>query len=198
MSPKEMTIWDTLELFLTDPYLARTIYQGCKAREGINVLKVIACANMIQRVLLILYQTLILSVVNYGFGLLTPHSVQDPAAMAGGNPEPRYENHSWLYTRHIVWSHAPSTRPAEYAWTKQKSPSTSISEGERWFQAPHHEKVGIEVHSRLKIWTEWTNKASRTFSKCCDVQQVRKCATWQSADDGRLTRWVPWIDRKGC
>ena len=42
---------------------------GCKARKGINVLKVIACANMHQRVLLILYQTLILSVVNYGFGL---------------------------------------------------------------------------------------------------------------------------------
>ena len=33
------------------------------------MLKVIACANMHQRVLLILYQTLILSVVNYGFGL---------------------------------------------------------------------------------------------------------------------------------
>ena len=42
---------------------------GCKARKGINVLKVTACTNMHQRVLLILYQTLILSVVNYGFGL---------------------------------------------------------------------------------------------------------------------------------
>ena len=42
---------------------------GCKARKGINVLKVIACTNMHQRVLLVLYQTLILSVVNYGFGL---------------------------------------------------------------------------------------------------------------------------------
>ena len=42
---------------------------GCKARKGINVVKVIACANMHQRVLLILYQTLILSVVNYGFCL---------------------------------------------------------------------------------------------------------------------------------
>ena len=42
---------------------------GCKARKGINVLKVIACANMHQRVLLILYQTLILSVDNYGFCL---------------------------------------------------------------------------------------------------------------------------------
>ena len=42
---------------------------GCKARKGINVLKVIACTNMHQRVLLILYQTLILSVVNYGFCL---------------------------------------------------------------------------------------------------------------------------------
>ena len=44
---------------------------SCKARKGINVLKVIACANMHQRVLLILYQTLILSLNDYGFGLFT-------------------------------------------------------------------------------------------------------------------------------
>ena len=49
---------------------------SCKARKGINVLKVIACANMHQRVLLILYQTLILSVVNYGFGPLTLSKTQ--------------------------------------------------------------------------------------------------------------------------
>ena len=49
---------------------------GCKARKGINVLKVIACANMHQRVLLILYQTLILSLIDYGFGLFTLSKTQ--------------------------------------------------------------------------------------------------------------------------
>ena len=49
---------------------------GCKARKGINVLKVIACTNMHQRVLLILYQTLILSVIDYGFGIFTLSKTQ--------------------------------------------------------------------------------------------------------------------------
>ena len=49
---------------------------SCKACKGINVLKVIACANMHQRVLLILYQTLILSLIDYGFGLFTLSKTQ--------------------------------------------------------------------------------------------------------------------------
>ena len=42
-----------------------------KARKGLNALKVMAYANMPQRILLILFQTLVLSVIDYGFGLLT-------------------------------------------------------------------------------------------------------------------------------
>ena len=40
------------------------------------------------------------------------------------------------------------------------------------------------------------NKASKTFSKCCDVKQVKKCATWQSVDDDRFTRVIATLGRE--
>ena len=47
-----------------------------KARKGLNALKVMDCMSMPQRILLILYRTLVLSVVDYGFGLLTLSKTQ--------------------------------------------------------------------------------------------------------------------------
>ena len=47
-----------------------------KARKGLNALKVMACMSMPQKILLILYQTLVLSVVDYGLGLLTLSKTQ--------------------------------------------------------------------------------------------------------------------------
>ena len=42
-----------------------------RARKGLNAIKTMARAKMCQRILVILFQTLVLSVVEYGFGLLT-------------------------------------------------------------------------------------------------------------------------------
>ena len=47
-----------------------------KARKGLNALKVIASLSMPQRILFILFQALILSVVDYGLGLLTLSKAQ--------------------------------------------------------------------------------------------------------------------------
>ena len=47
-----------------------------KARKGLNAVKVMASLSMPQRVLFILFQALILSVVNYGLGLLTLSKAQ--------------------------------------------------------------------------------------------------------------------------
>ena len=40
------------------------------------------------------------------------------------------------------------------------------------------------------------NKASKTFSKCCDVKQAKNCATWQSSDDDRFTRVIVTLGRE--
>ena len=54
-------------------HITRTI---SRARKGLTALKVMARANMSQRILVILYQTLVLSVVEYGLGLLTLSKAQ--------------------------------------------------------------------------------------------------------------------------
>ena len=117
---KEMTIWDTVGLFLTDRYLARTTYHELLSPQRYQRAKSHSlCKYASEGPAHTVSDPH--SVGNW-LRLLPLHSVQDPAAKAGGHPESRHENPSWLYTRHIVWSHAPSTRPAEYAWTKQKKP----------------------------------------------------------------------------
>ena len=42
-----------------------------RARKGLTALKTMACNRMPQRILAMLYQTLVLSVIDYGLGLLT-------------------------------------------------------------------------------------------------------------------------------
>ena len=54
-------------------HVSRTIVW---ARKGLVVLKTMAGARMTQRILCILFQTLILSVINYGFGLMTLSEAQ--------------------------------------------------------------------------------------------------------------------------
>ena len=54
-------------------HISRTIV---KTRKGFVALKTIAGARMTQRILCILFQTLILSVINYGFGLMTLSEAQ--------------------------------------------------------------------------------------------------------------------------
>ena len=49
-------------------HVTRTI---TKARKGLVALKTMAVARMSQKILAMLFQTLVLSVVEYGFGLLT-------------------------------------------------------------------------------------------------------------------------------
>ena len=50
--------------------------------------------------------------------------------------------------------------------------------------------VGREVHSSLKRGTEWMNEASMTISKCCDVANIRRGATWVSVDDENFVQVV--------
>ena len=54
-------------------HISRTIV---KARKGLVALKTMVASRMSQKILVILYQSLILSVINYGFGLLTLSAAQ--------------------------------------------------------------------------------------------------------------------------
>ena len=75
-----------------------------KARKGLNALKVMAYMNMPQRILLILYQTLVLSVVDYGFW--ASHPLQDSVGKIRGCAEPRHAYNPRLHTCHVVRGNA--------------------------------------------------------------------------------------------
>ena len=62
-----------------------------KARKGLNALKLMAIRRMSQRILFILYQTLVLSVIDYGFGVLTLFASQLRRLDVVQN-----ENHPWV------------------------------------------------------------------------------------------------------
>ena len=42
------------------------------------------------------------------------------------------------------------------------------------------------------------NEASRTISKCCDVQQVSNGETWQSIDDDRFNQVITTLGCEYC
>ena len=61
---------------------------------------------------------------------------------------------------------------------------------------PLHHKVGREVQSRLKRGTEWMNQASRTISQCCDVNSIRRGATWKPIEDESFTQVIVTLGRE--
>ena len=56
-----------------------------KARRSLNAIKQIVGAKMSQKILVILFQTLLLSVIEYGFGSFEPFS--SSTEQTGKNPE---------------------------------------------------------------------------------------------------------------
>ena len=42
------------------------------------------------------------------------------------------------------------------------------------------------------------NEASRTISKCCDVQQISNGETWQSIDDDRFNQVIATLGCEYC
>ena len=61
---------------MIDRCQAKTTRVVAKARKGLTTVKMLAYAKMPQRVLVILFQTLVISVVEYGLGLLTLSDTQ--------------------------------------------------------------------------------------------------------------------------
>ena len=165
-----------------------------KARKGLNALKVMACMSMPQRILLILYQTLVLSVVDYGFGLLTLSKTQLQRLEVIQNQGMRtilgcVRATSCEAMRHLL--DLPSM-PERHKQSQVRA-YLKVSADEKH---PLHNKVGREVHSRLKRGTEWMNEASMTISKCCDVANIRRGATWVSVEDENFVQVVATLGRE--
>ena len=106
---------------------------------------------MHQRVLLILYQTLILSVVNYGFSLLTLSETQLQRLEVIQNQGMRNILGCTRDTLCEALRHRLGLLSMPERSKKAQVQAYLKVSGD--FKHPYHEKVGREVHSRLKIGT---------------------------------------------
>merc|ERR1711923_90331 len=95
-----------------------------KARKGLLAMKAVASRGVSQRILLLLYQTLVLSVIEYGFGLMTLADTHLKRLDTIQNEAMRV--HSWVHKRHISSCHAVLPRPAHYEGKAQDSPGSGL------------------------------------------------------------------------
>ena len=126
-----------------------------KARKGLNALKVMASLSMPQRVLFILFLTLILAVVNYGLGLLTLSKAQLDRLETIQNQSMRIILGCTRDTSCETMPHylGLDSMPERHKKAKVQA-YLKVSRDEKH---PLHDKVGRAVHSRLKRGTEWMN-----------------------------------------
>ena len=152
-----------------------------KARKGLNALKMMAIRRMPQRILFILYQTLVLSVIDYGFGLLTLSATQLRRLEVVQNEGMRTvlgctRDTSAEAMRHIL----------DLPCMEERHKIAQVKAYLRVCADPHnplHDKVGRTVQSRLKRGTEWMTQAAATISQCCSVDDVKKGREWVLVDD---------------
>ena len=159
-----------------------------KARKGLDALKVIASLSMPQRILFILFQALILSVVDYGLGLLTLSKAQLDRLETIQNQGMRIilgctRDTSCEAMRHYLGLDSMSER-------HKKAQVKAYLKVSRDKKHPLHNKVGREVQSRLKRGTEWMNEASRTISRCCNVANIRTGPSWVPVNDDQFTQVI--------
>ena len=159
-------------------HVSRTIV---KARKGLVALKTMAGARMTQRILCILFQTLILSVINYGFGLMTLSEaqlkrlevIQNEAmrAILGCTRDTSAEAMRYLLGFPTM---------AERLRIAQVKAFLRVTADE---SHPLHSKVGNRPPSRLKRGGEWMTEATKTIENSLSVESIRRGAPWKYFDD---------------
>ena len=135
-------------------------------------LKTVAVARMSQRILVILYQTLILSVIEYGFGLLTLSKTQLSRLEVIQNEAMRAilgctRDTSAEAMRYLLNFPTMSERHRLAQVKAFLRVTTDVNH-------PLHNKVGNRPASRLKRGAEWMTEATRTINSCLSVESIRR------------------------
>ena len=138
---------------------------------------------MNQKILIILYQTLVLSVVEYGLGLLTLSKTQLQRLEVIQNEGMRTilgctRDTSAEAMRYLL--DFPCADERHKLAQVQAYLRVSADESN-----PLHDKVGRQMTSRFERGTEWMTQATNTIKKSCQVQDIRKGKDWVSVDDVR-------------
>ena len=152
-----------------------------RARKGLTAVKTMAMAQMPQKVLFILFKALVLSVVEYGLGLLTLSTAQLNRLEVIQNEGMRCVLGCTRDTSAEAMRYALDLPPmADRHKLAQVKAFTRVSADIR---NPLHEKIGRAVSTRLKRGTEWLTQASRTIESCTSVDSVRRGEAWKPIND---------------
>ena len=130
---------------------------------------------------MILFQSLVLSVIEYGFGLLTLSTAQ--------------LNRLEVIQNEAMRAILGCTRDTSAEAMRYLLNFPTMAERHRIAQVkaflrvtadvnhPLHDKVGNRPPSRLKRGSEWMTEATNTIESCMSVESIRRGQPWQFFDD---------------
>ena len=152
-----------------------------KARKGLTAVKTMAYANMPQRTLVILFQALVLTVIEYGLALVNLSDTQLKRLEVIQNEGMRAilgctKDTSAAAMRYTLDLPTMATR---YRLAQVRAYLKVSADTKH----PLHNKLGRDLHSRLKRGKEWMNQAATTISDCCPIDEIRKGDDWLDFED---------------
>ena len=152
-----------------------------RARKGLVAVKTMAAAKMPQHILLILYKALVLSVIDYGLGLLTLSATQLQRLEVLQNEGMRSI---------LGCTRDTSTEAMRYVLDLPPMQDRhKISQVKAYLRVaadtsnPLHDKIGRNAKCRLKRGSEWLTQAAKTIDSCTSVQNVRRGEAWKAVED---------------
>ena len=152
-----------------------------RSRKGLVALKTMASCNMPQRILVILFNTLVVSVIEYGLGLLTLSAAQHKRLEVIQNEGMRAILGCTRDTSAAAMRHLLDFPPAsERHKLAQVSAYLKVAADTNH---PLHDKVGRSYTSRIKRGSEWMAQAATTIRESVSVGQIRLGAAWSEIED---------------
>ena len=152
-----------------------------RARRGLTAMKVMAAASMPQKTLFLLYQALVLSVIEYGFGTLTLSQSQLKRLEVIQNEAMRTilgctRDTSAEAMRHILDLFTMEERH-KLAQIKEYMRVAGDTEH------PLHPKLEQGHQSRLKRGSSWLRQAARIIAQFGNTEDIRRGQEWCEVED---------------
>ncbi|MCG8431104.1 MAG: hypothetical protein MJA29_08015, partial [Candidatus Omnitrophica bacterium] len=152
-----------------------------KAKKGVTAIKVMANADTQQKVLVLLVQMLVLSVMDYGLGLLTLSQtqiqrlerIQNEAMRAalGCTRDTPIACMRYLLDLPSIKVRYKLAQVKEYLRVVEKTGH------------PLHASVGDDKGYRLKRGKSWMAAAEDTLSLVCDIDDIARGEEWVQLED---------------
>ena len=152
-----------------------------------------AAATMPQRLLVLLYHTLVVSCISYGLGILTLSKTQLQRLERIQNEAMRTilgcTRDTSVEAMRFVLNFPAMEKRHKFAQVDAYLRVASDRDN------PLHDKIGTTTTSRLKRGTSWLAQAAKTIGECCAIEDIRKGPAWIPIQDDNLTEVIAVFGR---